>query len=186
MSASAERPRHTYREYLALEAKSDVKHEYCDGKIFATSGGSPEHGRLAAKVIQLLGQQLGGRPCATFSSDVRIRVQATGLTTYFDASVVCGGLERDVEDRDALVNPVVLVEVFLPRPRHTIGKKSSPTTGESRRSKRTCSSRKRSSGSSSLPAMPTALGRFVTSARVLRASNVSIATCRCPRSTTTR
>jgi Uma2 family endonuclease len=41
-------------------------------------------------------------------------VRATGLATYPDASVVCGGLERDVEDRDALVNPVVLVEVLSP------------------------------------------------------------------------
>jgi hypothetical protein len=35
-------------------------------------------------------------PCAT--TDVRIRVPATGLDTYPDASVVCGSVERDPQD----------------------------------------------------------------------------------------
>jgi Uma2 family endonuclease len=37
---------------------------------------------------------------------------ATGLDTYPDVSVVCGAEERDREDRLALVNPIVLVEVL--------------------------------------------------------------------------
>jgi Uma2 family endonuclease len=41
-------------------------------------------------------------------------VVATGLDTYPDVSVVCGAEERDVEDRFALTNPVVLVEVLSP------------------------------------------------------------------------
>jgi Uma2 family endonuclease len=111
---SAERHHYTFREYLELEAKSDRRHEYFDGQIFAMAGGSPEHGRLAAMIIGLFHQQLRGRPCVTFTSDVRIRVQATGFTTYPDVSVVCGELERDGDDRDAVVNPTVLVEVLSP------------------------------------------------------------------------
>jgi Uma2 family endonuclease len=111
---SAERRHYTFREYLELEAKSDTRHEYFNDEIYAMAGGSPEHGRLAAMVIGLLHQQLRGQPCVTFTSDVRIRVRATGFTTYPDVSIVCGGLERDGEDKDAVVNPTVLLEVLSP------------------------------------------------------------------------
>ena len=47
-----------------------------------------------------------------FSSDLRVRIRATGLTTYPDLSVVCGRLEMDAEDGNAVVNPVLLVEVL--------------------------------------------------------------------------
>jgi Uma2 family endonuclease len=106
------RTRHSFAEYLELEARSDVKHEFLDGQIFAMSGGTPEHGRLAAQIIGILHGQLQGRSCVTFTSDVRIRVHATGLATYPDVSVFCGDIERDSEDQNSVTNPTVLVEVL--------------------------------------------------------------------------
>jgi Uma2 family endonuclease len=47
-----------------------------------------------------------------FSSDVRVRVEATDLDTYPDLSVVCGALETATEDANAVTNPVLLVEVL--------------------------------------------------------------------------
>jgi Uma2 family endonuclease len=41
-------------------------------------------------------------------------VQATGLDTYPDVSVVCGHAELDDQDASAIVNPTVLVEVLSP------------------------------------------------------------------------
>jgi Uma2 family endonuclease len=41
-----------------------------------------------------------------------VRVRATGLTAYPDVSVVCGKLETDAEDPNAIVNPILLVEVL--------------------------------------------------------------------------
>ena len=111
MSAPVSRRRLTYEEYLTLERASEQRHEFCDGEIFAMAGGSPEHSALAARVIVQLGTQLRGQPCQVYTSDLRVRVQATGLTTYPDVTVVCGPLERDEEDPHAIVNPVVLVEV---------------------------------------------------------------------------
>jgi Uma2 family endonuclease len=95
-----------------LEAKRDIKHEYVNGEIIAMTGRTIEHGRLAARVIAQLDAALVGRPREAYTSDVRVRIQATGRATYPDVSVVCGRLERDPEDPDSIVNPIVLVEVL--------------------------------------------------------------------------
>ena len=47
-----------------------------------------------------------------YTSDLRVRVLATGLSTYPDVSVVCGSAETALEDPDAITNPVVVVEVL--------------------------------------------------------------------------
>jgi len=102
----------TYAEYLAAERTNESKHEYVNGRVYAMAGGTPEHGRLAASVTRILGNALAGKPCVTFNSDVRVRIRATGRSTYPDVSVVCGALERAPDDPDAIVNPVVIVEVL--------------------------------------------------------------------------
>jgi Uma2 family endonuclease len=76
------------------------------------AGGSLDHGALAVAVASALREQLAGRPCRVFSSDVRVRVLATGLATYPDVSVVCGAVERDPQSRHTLTNPIAIVEVL--------------------------------------------------------------------------
>jgi Uma2 family endonuclease len=105
---------YTLEEYLALEEYSNVKHEYLDGVIYAMAGGTPEHGAMCMRIGAALIAQLGGRRCSVFSSDVRVRVTPTGLDTYPDLSVVCGEAQRDTQDRNALVNPIAIVEVTSP------------------------------------------------------------------------
>lgn len=114
MSEAARRPRYTLDQYLRLEEMSNVRHEFLDGEIFGMAGGTPEHGRIAANIIMLLGMRASHRRCAVFTSDVRVRVAATGLDTYPDVTVVCGRLEHDSLDPQAIANPTLLVEVTSP------------------------------------------------------------------------
>jgi Uma2 family endonuclease len=101
---------YTYAEYLALEADSQIRHEYLDGEIYAMAGGTPDHAALAAAVLSILGRQLP-RGCRAFTSDLRVRVPSTGLSTYPDGTVVCGGSQRAAEDPIAVTNPMILIEV---------------------------------------------------------------------------
>lgn len=80
----------SFTDYLTLEGESQVKHEYVNGLVYAMSGGTPEHGALAIELGRILGNALAGRPCRTFSSDVRVRIEATSISTYPGLSVVCG------------------------------------------------------------------------------------------------
>jgi Uma2 family endonuclease len=86
--------RMSYAEYARAEAKTDKRHEFLNGEVFAMAGGTPEHGALTAAMIRELGTALRGKPRRVYSSDVRVRIEATGLTTYPDASVVCGQRDR--------------------------------------------------------------------------------------------
>src|SRR3954467_9363039 len=90
--------RMSYAEYLAFEATSDTKHEYLNGEVFAMAGGTITHGALAAAVITALSSALRDRPCRVLSSDVRVRLKTTGLTTYPDLTVVCDKVEVDADD----------------------------------------------------------------------------------------
>jgi Uma2 family endonuclease len=112
MARPAPTARMTYAEYLAAEAASDVRHEYLNGEVWAMAGGTPEHAALALAVGSELRQALRGKPCRAYSADLRIRIVDTGLSTYPDVSVVCGQLETAPDDKDAVTNPIVLVEVL--------------------------------------------------------------------------
>ena len=106
----------TFLDYLRVDEDSGVKHEFLDGQVWAMSGGSPEHAAVAANVIALLGNALRGKPRRVYSSDLRVRVKATGLATYPDLTIVRGRLEVDPEDPKGhtAVNPKVLVEILSP------------------------------------------------------------------------
>ena len=113
MTSAARRLHHTYAEYLALEQASPTRHEYLDGEIYAMAGGSPDHAALAGAVIRLVGNGLRAG-CRVYTSDLRVKIAATGLATYPDAAVVCGKTERAADDPLAVTNPVLLVEVTSP------------------------------------------------------------------------
>ena len=101
---------YTYAEYLAALEVSGVKLEYCDGEIYAMAGGTPAHADLAASMIRLLGNALLGQ-CRVSSSDLKVRIEATDLSTFPDATVVCGKREVAAIDAHAVMNPTLLVEV---------------------------------------------------------------------------
>jgi Uma2 family endonuclease len=102
----------SYDQYLAAEASSEVKHEWLRGEVFAMAGGTPEHARLAAAIIVALSRVLADRPCEVFTSHLRVRVEATDLSTYSDVTVVCGTLQQSEIDVDAVINPTLIVEVL--------------------------------------------------------------------------
>jgi Uma2 family endonuclease len=108
---------YSFGEYLAVEEMSPlVKHEFVDGTIVAMAGGTPDHSAIAVNVQGILREQLAGKRCRVFNSDLRVRVKATGLGTYPDGAIVCGALELDPDDPKGhtVTNPTVLVEVLSP------------------------------------------------------------------------
>jgi Uma2 family endonuclease len=107
--STARRLHHSYEDYLQLLASSDAKLEYWDGEIFAMAGGTPAHAELSVAITSLLRGALGG--CRVYSSDLKVHVEATGLSTFPDGTVVCDELRATAFDRNAITNPAIVVEV---------------------------------------------------------------------------
>jgi Uma2 family endonuclease len=99
-------------EYLRIERSAECKSEFFDGELFAMAGGTPQHSLIATNVARELGNALKGRPCVAYNSDLRLKIEATGLFTYPDVSVVCGPLALVPGTNDTFTNPTLLVEVL--------------------------------------------------------------------------
>ena len=128
MSSAATKIRFTPQEYLALERKSQTRNEYYNGEIFAMAGASREHNLISVNLLRDIGNQLEDRPCETYPSDMRVSIEATGLYTYPDVSVVCGE-PRFQDARWTHCSTRRSSSRFShQRPRPTIGVSSSATT----------------------------------------------------------
>jgi len=111
MEAVAKR-RLTAQEYLALERRAGAKSEFVDGEMFALAGGTRRHSVIAANLIRDLGNGLRGKSCQVFTSDMRVKIESTGLFTYPDVMVACGSLRFEDPKEDTLLNPKVIIEVL--------------------------------------------------------------------------
>ncbi len=110
-------PRHYYslEEYFALEAVSDARFEYWDGEIVCMSGGSEAHNQISDNLFFRLRQRLSGGPCRAFTANTPVKTPTLPPYRYPDVTVACGELIfQHIHGIDALLNPVLLVEVLSP------------------------------------------------------------------------
>lgn len=107
-------PKLTVEDYLAMEAEATEKHEFYGGEVVAMSGARPAHNVVTTRLTLAVGNALGSRPCLTFSSDQRVRVDETGAYCYPDLSVVYGRPDFAGPAPDSLLNPTAIFEVLSP------------------------------------------------------------------------
>jgi Uma2 family endonuclease len=95
-----------------LARHSDLKLEFFDGEIYAMAGGTEDHAALSVAMTAALLAGVGERDCRVNSSDLRIYVEAVGLATFPDGSVIRGALQQHPPSPESTaVNPTILVEV---------------------------------------------------------------------------
>jgi Uma2 family endonuclease len=101
----------TIAEYLALERASELKHEYLDGEMFAMTGASWQHNRIALNTAFGLDTQLKKRGCQVFGMEMRVQTP-DHLFTYPDVVVACGQPQFLDKAADTLLNPKLIIEVL--------------------------------------------------------------------------
>lgn len=100
-------------EYLEAESKSEVRHEYLGGQVFAMAGGSKAHNIITLNIASRLRSLLRGNACDVFMSDMKVKLKAANqnktIFYYPDVLITC-----NPEDRDKyFVNyPCVIFEVL--------------------------------------------------------------------------
>ena len=76
--------------YLALDNASQDRHEYVGGRIYAMTGGTMRHNRVAGNIFRILSDRMDGGTCQVFINDMKLHVQATDSVYYPDVFVYCG------------------------------------------------------------------------------------------------
>jgi len=100
----------TPEEYFAWEEKQLLRHEYINGEVYAMTGGTQNHGRIASNIIFIVKGHLRGSGCQVGNSDCRVNILETKDYVYPDVSVTCD--ERDRTAIQAIQYPSLIVEVL--------------------------------------------------------------------------
>jgi len=112
MSSAQPVTRLTEAEYLRLERQAETKSEYFEGEMFAMAGGTRPHSLVATNLLRELSARLKDTDCVVYNSDLRVKVEPTGLFTYPDVSVACGRQRFLDAEEDTLLDPIVVIEVL--------------------------------------------------------------------------
>jgi Uma2 family endonuclease len=100
------------KEYLALDADSEIRYEYRDGEIYAMAGASREHNLICSNIHVELANQLRERPCEVYQSDMRVQTKANAAYRYPDIVVICGDPNFADTNPVSLTNPTLIIEVL--------------------------------------------------------------------------
>jgi Uma2 family endonuclease len=97
-------------EYLEWEEKSEVKHEYIDGEVFAMAGSSGKHAVIVKNFILTVGPHLRGSGCDLYPQDIKAKVSRRKRYYYPDLMVTCD--DRDKPDDYVKRHYKMIVEVL--------------------------------------------------------------------------
>ncbi len=113
MSGAARKLPITAAEYLEGERKSEIRHEFVDGRIYAMSGARLRHNEIVGEAYTLIKGHLRGGPCRTFMEAVKVHLSDDlGEAFYYpDVFVTC---EPADDDSHFVRHPELVVEVSSP------------------------------------------------------------------------
>lgn len=96
-----------FEEFLEQEAKTQTRHEYVDGFVFAMAGGTDYHNRLATRFLLTIFQAAEEAGCEAFAENMLLKV---GTAAYYpDVFVTC---EESLEGVSFKKTACLVVEVL--------------------------------------------------------------------------
>ncbi|MBA2510263.1 MAG: Uma2 family endonuclease [Rubrobacteraceae bacterium] len=91
-----------------MEKTATVRHEYVAGEVYAMTGASRRHNRIAGNVYRRLADAAAGGPCRVYMETVKLRKD---IFYYPEVMVACGSEPENPYYEDA---PCLVVEVVSP------------------------------------------------------------------------
>ena len=104
----------TLDQYIALEQRTGIKHEYHDGMVRAMAGASEAHSTLGENFYYHSRSYFTEHkvPCRALGSERKLFLPKKNRYVYPDMMIVCGPIERAETVKGAILNPTVIVEVL--------------------------------------------------------------------------
>lgn len=97
----------SYEEYLDIEAHSEVRHEYINGELFAKTGTTKKHNRIAFNINKACDNQLPAA-CGSYQESVKVELSSKKDYRYPDVVLTC---DESEDDSLTIKKPVVIFEV---------------------------------------------------------------------------
>lgn len=102
-------------DYLNGENSSETRHEFIYGEVFAMSGASDRHNRIATNIGYRIDRHLENSRCETFIENLKLK--ADMQTFYYpDVMVACDKQPKSAYFRE---EPILLVEILSPSTERT-------------------------------------------------------------------
>ncbi|MCF0064224.1 Uma2 family endonuclease [Dyadobacter chenwenxiniae] len=102
--------KYTVGEYLEMEEKSEIRHEFYDGEIFAMAGTTMNHNDIVDNVRSLLKKVFVPRGCRVFAENIKVEAVQNFFYPYPDVIVACA--KEDINGTYIVRYPSILVEVL--------------------------------------------------------------------------
>lgn len=101
----------TLEQYLELEERAEVRHEFVDGFIYATAGETERHNIVVRNIFAALRGLARVKDCRVLVESVKLHVSAKNRVYYPDIMVLC-----DPSDDEPRVKrrPCFIAEVLSP------------------------------------------------------------------------
>lgn len=102
--------KYTISEYLEMEEKSEIRHEYYDGEVFAMAGTTMNHNRIVGRLRGFLERVFLPKGCDVFAENIKVEVIENFYYPYPDVIVTCA--PEDIIGTYIVKHPSILVEVI--------------------------------------------------------------------------
>ncbi|MHA4737856.1 Uma2 family endonuclease [Dyadobacter sp. MSC1_007] len=107
--AQVSEQKYTVEEYFEMEEKSEIRHEYYDGEIFAMAGTTMNHNDIVDNVRSVMKGVFRPKGCRVFAENVKVEASAL-YYPYPDVIVTCA--PGDISGTYVVKHPSILVEVL--------------------------------------------------------------------------
>lgn len=112
MPADLAAERMTLSEFLAMEERSETRHEFHNGLIVEMSGGTESHSLIGVNILAFTHMAVRSRDCHVHGSNLKVHLSRADQVLYPDVFVICGKVEFLGNRKDVATNPTIVFEVL--------------------------------------------------------------------------
>ena len=104
---------YTFEEYIKLEERSSVKHEFHEGELYAMAGATKDHAQIITNLTAAIHPHLMKGSCRLYTNDIKVRIQSEFLdkSVYPDMVITCHKAELGGQEV-SIRHPTLIIEVL--------------------------------------------------------------------------
>lgn len=101
---------YTLEEFIQMDARGEVRHEFINGQLYEMSGASDLHNEICYNLTFLLKTYLAGKDYKVYMEGVKVKIQGEEYYTYPDVFIT--NHPSDLQNKYIKQFPVLIIEVL--------------------------------------------------------------------------